>query len=285
MQPLTRIKHDLEFNKNLDELVAVLKMTTSLQLRQFQSQHLGDERFLREIYSSFEIIERDEITKHPLFNRASLSPKAIVVITSDEGFLGELNALLINAGLHERKSEKDELIVLGAKGAQYLQDINQSYLYFSGVSERIGYKEADNLKRYLIDEYLKGVFNQVYIIYAESVSITAQHVKIQQLLPFSMNEIGNLSSRCDYYKHLLTEPDTGALIDELISMVLGFMLYRIFYYSKLAEFSARLMHLEKSSQELVQLGQELSLEYCKSMHSRADTQIREMLSSRIVINK
>jgi F-type H+-transporting ATPase subunit gamma len=282
MESLVRLKNNLSFNKNLDGIINILKITTSIQLRQLQSREWGKQIFLDELIDSFAMLRPERIIKHTLIYRRNQSPQGLVVVTSDEGFLGELNGLLIDTALKERKSEADKLIVVGEKGAQYLEDMGQPYFFFSGIEEGSNFKEVDKLKRYLISEYLKGKFNQVVIIYAEFISVTTQSIKVKKLLPFQVQELGEARTGAKEYEDLLVASSYDKVIEGLVSLSLGFIIYNIFYSSRLSEFSARLMHLEKSSQELIRLNRQLFLEYFKSLHALTDKRIREILSSRIL---
>lgn len=286
MKSVSSLKNDLMFNKSLDEIVNVLKLTTSLQFRQLQSRQEEKKDFLNMIDDSFSFCDENMIGENYLINRKEKSPKGIVVITSDEGFLGELNTSIINAGLKLKQNEADELIVLGKRGAQYLEDINEFYLSFSGISEKIEYKESDQLKKYLFNEYKKRRFNEILIVYADFLSIAVQNIKVYKLLPFSLKEIKSVNNLYNLKdEEILIEPSYDKIVEELVSLRLGYVLYNIFYSSKLSEFAARLMHLEKSSEELSKINSELSLEYFKNLHLIADRGIREMLSSRILWKK
>ena len=129
---------------------------------------------------------------------------------------------------------------------------------------------------------MKGRFNQVVMVYAEFISITTQQIKLQRLLPFPRKELEKSLEKADKYTDLLIAPAPNSIIEELVNLSLEYIMYKIFYYSKLAECSARLIHLEKSDQELIRINRQLRLEYFKSSHALADKKIREILSSRLL---
>ncbi|MFH1459370.1 MAG: FoF1 ATP synthase subunit gamma [Candidatus Omnitrophota bacterium] len=286
MQAISKLKYSLTFNQSLDNIINILKIATSIQLRQFQAKSWEQQSFISEINKSLAFLSAEEVSKHQFVAREKQSPKGVVVITSDEGFLGELNTLLVNAGIAEKNSEQDVLVIIGAKGAQSLREMKQNHLYFSQVKGETYFNESHKLKQYITQEYLKKRFNQIVIIYAEFISITAQRVRRQTLLPFPITELKGIEKReKESNKTLLIEPSVESIIEGLISLNLDYSLRRILYSSKLSEFAARLMHLERSYQELSRKNKQLSLEYFKSLHALADKRIREISASRMLKKK
>jgi len=275
MISLIRLKENMEFNKNLDEIINALRITTSFKLRQFQVRKKNEERFLEELNGFLTMLSD---FRHPYLNSRK-GHKLVVVITSDEGFLGELNTLLINTALEEKK-EGDEILVLGRKGADYLEDLKEKYTFMPAVSEKIEDKEVENLRNYLMNEYLKKRLSSILIVYSEFISIAFQRVRVEKILPFSVAKKELIKS-----EEILIESSFESVIEGLISLGLSFIISNIFYSSKLSEFSARLMHLEKSSQELNRINQDLRLQYFKTLHILADERIREIFASKLLWRK
>ncbi|MCP4649658.1 MAG: F0F1 ATP synthase subunit gamma [PVC group bacterium] len=284
MKSLSQLKYSLSFNESLDQIINILKIATSIQLRQFQRQQWGEERFPREIYSVLSKLGQEKITIHPLLLREQETPQTIVVITSDEGFLGDLNMLLISAALRQKKTPEDSYIVLGDKGSHYFRGKKESFRFLPGVKEKTFLSEARKLKKFLIRDYLDGKINKAIIVYAEFISVTAREIKTRQLLPFPMSELeGKVRKKTK--EAIITEPSDQSIIEGLIGLYLESSLGQILYSSKLAELAARLMHLEASYQELTRINRKLAREYFKSVHALADKRIRELFAARIKVKK
>jgi len=141
MITLPKLKKDLEFNKSLGNIIDILKTTAIVRFHSFQFKDRPNPEFSKELGRAFEILKARKINHPYLFDRKSL-PSAIVIITSDEGFLGGLNTLLVNAGIDCRKSKDDELIVVGERGVRYLEDLKESFASFPGISSDVKYREA-----------------------------------------------------------------------------------------------------------------------------------------------
>lgn len=298
MQPIGKLKQNLEFNKGLGGIIEALKVAASIQLRQFQAHRPLNKEFLEELKNCISMVELGK-SSHALLESNKDLPKCLVAITSDEGFLGALNALVMNSLFRNRTNgEKDKVVILGERGRSYLVDANISYSAFSGISDELRAQEIEELKWYLLGEYLTGKYSEIVIIYPKFESITVQHINLVRFLPcnFASMDIESEAVKgkdskekqkssffvSSVYEDLLIEPNASDVVGGLVNLWSSYVLADIFWSSKLSEFSARLMHLDESEQELSKVNKKLNLEYFKHMHAIADKTIREISAARFL---
>ena len=70
-------------------------------------------------------------------------------------------------------------------------------------------------------------------------------------------------------------------MDFLVRATLTQQLYGIFLDAKLAEYAARIVHLEGSYQEITDMNRKLLFSFFKNAHQRSDKDIREIFASRL----
>ena len=284
MRPVSELKQDFEVSNNLGDIIDVLKTSALIQFHSFQRKERPNEEFLLEIQRAMEITGAGNL-KHPYMSERQNLPTAIVVITSDEGFLGELNTLLINACLDQCSSQNDEIIVLGERGTRYLEDVNKNFVFLPGISDEVTLKEVDVLKDYLIKGY-RNKFGRVIVIYPYFVTLTQQKVTVEQLLPYKLMVKSDAKRIKDYVSlGVELEPSREKVLEALIELALGYKLLDLFWSSKQSEFGARIMHLEGSTQELGLLKQKLSFEYFRQVHNLRDKVIREISASKNLLSR
>ncbi|MDP3791105.1 MAG: F0F1 ATP synthase subunit gamma [Candidatus Omnitrophota bacterium] len=288
MIPIAELKQNLELNKSLGSVIETLKAGSAIQVREFQAKRRASDKLFMMLKECFDAISKRGAIKHPLFFYDKELPSCIILVTSDDGFVGELNSAVINAALEERKSQNDEIVVLGERGAGYFEDRSESFIPFPGISEDIKPAELRSIKKHIISRYSNKRIGQVKIVYPESTSVGSWKVAVTQLLPLVpaqlMSDTAQNTSNIDL-KDLLIEPSINSVAEGLVNLWLDVVLYNIFWSSKFSEFGARLMHLEGSEQELGRMKQQLSLQYFKHVHALADRTIREILSARIGLGK
>jgi len=296
MLTLKQLKTDIQFNRELGGLIEVLKGIASSHFRNVQARREYFKRFSNSLADLFKMVNLLK-SKHP-FLRHGPEPTAvsgdgslnlpyaadkncIMIITSDEGFLGDLNAQVINAGLSCRKKD-DVLIVLGERGAHSLQDAGESFLYFPGIPEEIEHEEAYKLRDYLIQQYMRKKFGKVLIAYPKFISFSQQEVSLKHLLPYTLGVLEANPEEKKTSPEVLIEPSENSVIDYLIRIWMEQEIYNILWESKLSELARRVIHLEGSSQVISELNKKLQFFYFRTLHQLSDKNIREIVASRLV---
>lgn len=275
MIPIGKLKQNMFFNKNLGDLIEVMKMAATLQFNQFRVHQEPTEKFSTLLNSAYSFLPLDLLTRS-FFNPPANLPGLIILVSSDGGFIGELNTLLVNR-LLDTKRPQDEIIVLGQQGINYLNEAKIDFVSFESPGDKLDFQKIGLLRDYLAKRYFKHEISQVSVIYSRFINITVQQTEIENLLPLEYKE--NVVRKG---KEVLIEPDIKSVLEGWVKLWLDFRFYHIFWSSKLAEHAARIMHLEGSVQELTKINQHLRGEYFKYLHGLSDKSIRELYAARVV---
>lgn len=279
MIPLVKLRENLQFARELQDMIEVLKGATASQFRILQSKRKGFEPFKTRLedFLSTLLVRR---AVHPFLKERSHLSKAIVMITSDEGFLGSLNAMVISVGL-EQASAQDELIVMGERGARYLSENQKAaFTFLPGIGDDITYKRAVSVRDLLISRFLAKKIDSVLVVYPQFLSLTVQRIEATRILPcgdiFSAKQ-PVVRRRLE----TLVEPTEAKVVDYLVKAWMMQKLYDLFWESKLSECAARIIHLEGSYEEILSANKKLVYEYFKHFHEKSDKNIREIFASRL----
>lgn len=284
MITITRLKEDLKFSQDLGDIVDVLKSATIIQSHLFAAKERPNKDFLKETEASLRLFSSQTGAASYFPDRPEL-PLVMIVVTSDEGFLGELNTLLVNTCLDRRKNKDDEIIILGERGARYLAEAGEAFRPLPGLTDEINYKEAESISSHLLKGYLKGQFRGAEVIYPEFISLTTQRVTALPLLPCPILKEEQPATTAASKEEVLIEPSPSRVGGILIKLWVSFKLLEIFFSSKQSEYAARLMHLEASTQELAHMNHRLSFQYFRQIHALNDKTIREVSSSKILLSR
>ncbi|MFA5356797.1 MAG: FoF1 ATP synthase subunit gamma [Candidatus Omnitrophota bacterium] len=276
MIPVGKLKSNLQFNKNLGDLIEVMKLAATLQFNQFRLKQEPSSEFLTLLDDLFGVLLGVGAGNELLKPREDL-PSLLVLISSDEGFLGELNFLLANTLLNNRR-RNDIIACTGLQGANYLREIHVDFSFFDSPGEKLDSKVLASLRDFILGQYLKKKIGRVYIVYSRFISISSQQVEIEMLIPLLSSRQAQKSS----VENLLVEPNLRSVAEGWVKSWLDFKLYQIFWSSKLSELAARIMHLEGSVQELRRINSRLNMEYFKYLHGLSDKSIRELTAARLI---
>jgi len=274
MKTIASLKQDMEFNRSLSSLIEVLKNIAVSQYRSLEQKIKLYKDFLLVVEEFFELLDIENLN-HP-FLKPTNNTQLILAITSDTGLLGGLNMQVINLALLESEKGPAKLVIVGEKGKYYAQDFGMVFTFFKGIEEESRFAQALQMRDYLLKRFLEEKMGYLKVIYPKPVSFTVQKVEIESFLPFSVPQKEQVKTE------VILESHPYRIVEYLVYLWLGQKLYEIFSLSKLAEYAARFVHLEESTQKLKEQDLKLRLEYFKLRHELIDRNMRELFSARLI---
>lgn len=277
MPTIKELKEDLQFNTELIELLEVMKNTAIFQFRAMQARKTRFDKFFKAVEGFFPAIGSHG-SSHPLIKPVS-GKEAIIMVTSDEGFMGSLNSqVIVEAG--RREGFKDaELIVIGERGARYLKEMRWTPTLFNSAADAKARRSlASGLADHVIDGAKKGRFGKVIVFYPKPISFMLQRIEAVEILPLPA---GQREDSAD----LIVESPIGGIIEYLAQELTRERLLGILEDSKISEFAARAMHLENSSRDLEEKKKKTRLQYFRAHHEMIDKSTRELFAAQITLRR
>lgn len=288
-----KLRTEVSFNKLMGSIISVLKGVAATEYGHLQANRSSFDEFETHLRDFLKLVKLGDF-KHP-FLKAPSSPNNIILITSDTGFLGKLNISVVNLAL-EQYREGDSLTVIGRQGSRYIEEKGVKFSYFPGIDDDISYNEIIKLRDHIISVFLKKGGRTV-VIYPHFVSFSVQRTQQSQLLPCkflfseetkpeaesSIDQAGVLSLFRD--EEVIVEPSLKRVVEYLARVWIGQLVNSIFWESKLSEWAARVMHLEKSSTEVKNQSKKLRLQYFRLLHEISDKNTREIFASRFALDR
>jgi F0F1-type ATP synthase gamma subunit len=283
VRPAVELKQDFDLIASHGDIIDVLKTATLIQFRSFQLMDRPIDAFVKQAEDSLNCVrvkyEHDKL-RHPVFHERSEAPSVIVIVSSDDGFVGEINAVLANIALEQRRSKEDQLIVIGERGARHLEDMKERFVFFPGLTHQISWGEVDGIQNYVFDLFRKKA-GRVIVVHPMFVSLMVQKIMVWQAFPYKPAEKdAGFSSPEKWHAEDPLEPSPMRVAEGAAQLWFGAKLLEVFWTSKLAEYAARVMHLEESSQGLKHKEKGLLTEYFRQVHATRDKVIREITGSR-----
>lgn len=279
MIPLVKLKKDVAFNGLFTKIVDAMKNIAAARFHVLQRQLSLFEPFSDAAGTILAGLNLQGLP-HP-FLQARVETTHIVLVTSDEGFLGGLNTQIVNAGLQEGGSTA-WLTVIGTQGRQYLRDAQSRMTVFPGITDATRFERAVQVRDHIVREVLQGRAGRVLIVYPKALSFAIQEVQVELLLPAT----GWISQSKQPAQSigLMWESDPADIVEYVVTGWLAHRLDEIFAMSRLAEMAARAIHLEGSYQELLRQGKKLKYQYLRCRHEIIDRSIREISASQLLFH-
>ncbi len=281
MKTKNQLKEEVRLTQDLTSVVEVMKQIAATRLHHLEKLQVRFDAFATALQEFFYWMDTKEM-KHPFFQN-SVAARVTVLITSDAGFLGGLNAQVIQEGLAGfQKQRGDGLAPIGVRGRNGLLDLGHAPVgEFPGISDLIERDEIRAVKKWIVDKIMEGKYGGASVVYPHYYSITRQGVQRIELFPCkALPKQGQEPRRISREEQFLMESPVEDIIAYLTELWTSERLYALFWHSKLSELAARTLHLEESHQELGKERRRLHHLYSRLMHEETDRNIREIVSAR-----
>jgi F-type H+-transporting ATPase subunit gamma len=217
--------------------------------------------------------------RHPFL--ASREPKAvgIIVITSDRGLAGGLNANIYKQTLllmrdWQNKGATVSLCMIGSKGLNFFRRLNTPILAnVSGLGDKPHIKDLIGPVKVMLDAYREGSLDRLFLVNAEFVNTMTQKPAVEQLLPLESLDTEGLQEHWDY----IYEPDASAILDGLLMRYIESQVYRGAVENVASEMAARMIAMGAASDNAGKLIDELQLIYNKARQAAITKELSEIV--------
>ena len=219
---------------------------------------------------------------HPfLEKRKAIKGVGLIVVTSDKGLCGGLNTNLLRLALSKMKEwsaegKKLQVTSIGNKGFGFMMRAGANIVSHVGaLGDRPHLEKLIGPAKVLLDAYVNGEVDVVYITYTRFINTMKQEPVIEQLLPLSGDLVGsNARNSWDY----LYEPEPKTVIDDLLVRYVEAVLYQSVAENIASEQSARMVTMKSASDNAKNVIGELKLVYNKARQAAITKELLEIVS-------
>lgn len=214
----------------------------------------------------------------------------LIVVTSDRGLAGGFNANVIRRARQEIKRLQGEgktvkIICVGRKGRDALRRefkdaIVESFIGLGGKT-KLGFAEADQVSRLVLEQFEAGQFDVCTLIYNEFKSVLVQKPETQQLIPFSLPEkSANDNAKAESANKIPYnfEPEEDAILGALLPRNIGIQIFRAMLDSAAGEQAARMTAMDNATRNAGDLIKRLNITYNRARQAAITKELIEIIS-------
>jgi len=220
--------------------------------------------------------------KHPfLIKRDPVKSVGMVLITSDKGLCGGLNANLLRLAVTKMKEfdaqgQSYQATCIGNKGLGFMQRAGGKVVsHVTGLGDTPHLEKLIGPVKVQLDAYMKGEIDALYIGYTRFINTMKQEPVFEQLLPLSGDAVGSTKgNKWDY----VYEPDAKAVIDDLLIRYVEALIYQAVAENMASEQSARMVAMKSASDNAKTVIGDLKLVYNKARQAAITKELSEIVS-------
>ena len=285
MPSLKDIRSRIGSVRNIAQITRAMEMVAASRMKRAQDSILAARPYANELEDTLRRLAAAEgLTEevNPLLARRPVRRVAMIVITTDRGLAGSLNANATRAVLRwvtERASSAEggrieiDAVTVGRKGRDAIRRAGVPIAaHFTQLGDRPSFADVTPIARLVTADFLAEKYDEIDIAYSTFVSTLAQRPQIDRLLPVERPEMGEEHQRTN--DEYLFEPSPEAVLSRLLPHYVAIGIYRAVLENNASEQSARMIAMRNSTENANELIGDLTLVYNKT---RQATITREMI--------
>ena len=285
MPSLQSLRRKIAAFKNTQKITKAMKMVAAAKLKRSQDRILSARPYahkMRGVLSN--LSRRVNRSSHPLLQKREGKKVEVLVVTSDRGLCGGFNGNIVRKSSEfvrqcESRGLHVNLSIIGRKGRDYFRrrswPIRQEW---TGIFDKLSFEHAIDIGGDLTDNFVKGTFDEVYVVYNEFKSAIQQRVIVEKLFPVDAQvEFGAVQMEGTTSGSYLYEPDEADLLNALVPKHFQVQTYRILLESAAAEHGARMAAMDGATRNAGQLIKKVTLYYNKTRQAAITKELMDIV--------
>jgi F-type H+-transporting ATPase subunit gamma len=286
MANLKEIRIRLNSIKSTRQITSAMKMVAAAKLRKAQESILQLRPFYIRLHEVLQQVNSsmDDSHENVYAHASDYGRILIVVITSNRGLCGAFNSNIVKKAIqciHEQyfeayKNGKLDIIAVGKKGADQLKAKNfKITANFHQLFDKLTFENAVSLADQMIDEFIKGKYGIIKLIYNRFRNAAVQEVTDELFLPVLYTQ--EMESPYESHYDYIFEPSNTGIFDEMIPYSLRVQFFRSLLESNASEHGARMTAMHQATDNATELIRELELNYNKARQASITNQLVEIV--------
>jgi F-type H+-transporting ATPase subunit gamma len=266
--------------KSTQKITKAMQMVATSKMRRAQDRMKLARPYADKIRNVIgHLTEANPDYRHPFLVERETKSVGIIVISTDRGLAGGLNANLFKQTLQlmrewQGKGAQVSLCLIGAKGLAFFRRLSIPILAnVAGLGDRPHVKDLIGTVKVMLDAYRDGSIDRLLLVNARFVNTMTQTPNVQQLLPIEKVDTEGLAEHWDY----IYEPDSQTILDGLLMRYIESTVYRGAVENVASEMAARMVAMKAASDNAGKLIGELQLVYNKARQAAITKELAEIV--------
>lgn len=291
MSNIREIKRRIGSVKNIAQVTRALEAVSASRVRKAQEQVLNSRAYASKAWEVLvNVAAATGAAEHRLLEiHEGIKNIDVILITSDRSLCGAYNNNVIRLAEKFAAHHSAEIrwIAVGRKGRDYLYREGKNVVAeYSKLPTPLKISDILPVGKMVVDDFLSGVSDQVFIAYTDFVNTLVQRPTITNMLPLRPYEPENMV-QAEFLKpepeattqgrDYIYEPSAGAILEEVIPRFVTLLIYQAFLESAASEHSARMIAMRNASENAMALAEDLTLIYNKARQLAITSEILDIV--------
>ena len=283
------IRRRIKSVKNTRQITKAMELVAASKMKKAQQAALAGRPYAELMARMLAALSvRVEEAQHPFLVRRQVKTRGIILVTSDKGLAGPLNANLFKVVTEIKTPAK--YVAVGRKGAQFLARTHRQLLADFSVTDRVAFAEVKVVAEFMVKQFLAGVVDTVEILWPRFRNTLVQVPTLLPLLPLSSVKdviadlksdagAGATTSLSTSEQQMIFEPNAETVLNSLLPLYINREVHQQVLDAKASEHSARMVAMKTAKDNATKLLGDLTLEYNKARQAAITQEILEIAAA------
>lgn len=289
MASLKQIKGKVEATKRINKVTKAMEAVSAVKMRKSQDLALKGRAYARAAVNILSRLAQSTYAKeHALFQKSAGSKSLVLLITSDKGLAGSLNASVIKS-FSRICSENDavDVYAVGKKGRDFAKRCARVLTYQENNQDDIDIENVRVIATELTELFLTGEYVECKVVYPHFASTFEQVAAVRTLLPLTVDGMQELISdmagtavaaETKEAPLYTVEPSPEEVLRVLIPHLVTIAVYHLMVETKASEHSARMVAMKNASDKSKEVTQQLNLKFNRARQAVITREVSEIIS-------
>jgi F-type H+-transporting ATPase subunit gamma len=286
MATLREVRRRISSVRNIAQITRAMQMVAASRMKRAQDAILAARPYSDELRQALaRVAGAVGADVDPLLDRRPVRRVGLIVITTDRGLVGSLNANAVRAVLRHvaeeatRAGEEAEVsaITVGRKGRDALRRAAVPIAaHFPQFGDRPSFADITPIARLVTEDFLAGTYDRIEIAYSTFINTLSQRPVVVTVLPVEQPGMGEAETETN--DEYLFEPSPEAVLSRLLPHFVAIDIYRAVLENRASEQSAQMVAMRSATDNAYELIGDLTLVYNKTRQANITREMTEIAS-------
>ncbi len=286
MATLREVRRRIASVRNIAQITRAMQMVAASRMKRAQDAILAARPYSDELRAALaRVVAAVDVEVDPLLARRPVRKIGLVMITTDRGLVGSLNANAVRAVLRHITEEANadgeraeiSAVTVGRKGRDALRRAGVPIAaHFPQLGDRPSFADVTPIARLVTQDFLAGTYDRIEIAYSTFINTLSQRPMILTVLPVAEPEMSETESEAN--DEYLFEPSPEAVVSRLLPHFVAIDIFRAVLENRASEQSAQMVAMRSATDNANELIGDLTLVYNKTRQANITREMTEIAS-------
>jgi F-type H+-transporting ATPase subunit gamma len=274
------IRTQIKSIRNTAKITKAMEMVAAAKMRKAQDRMAASRPYAEKIRTVIgHLMQARPDYRHPFMQEREAKRVGFIIVSTDRGLAGGLNANLFRRTLREMREWQQqgaeiEVCLMGRKAAQFFRRLDVNIVAsIQDVGDIPHVRDLIGAIQVMLNGYSEGRLDRLFLVHNVFVNTMSQKPAVVTLLPAQTEDADELQKHWDY----IYEPSSMELIEGVLARYIESQVYRGAVENVACEMAARMVAMKSATDNAGKLIDGLQLAYNKARQAAITQELAEIV--------